>query len=63
MKANSTLAVAPVRFAGVEAATHRIVSGVHWLKIAYAERRRRERSRRERLTLEERALRNHGMDR
>ena len=39
MKANTTLAVAPAHFAGVEAAIHRIVAGLHWLKIAHAERR------------------------
>ena len=41
MKANTTLAVAPAHFAGVEAAIHRIVAGLHWLKIAHAERRAR----------------------
>ena len=61
MKANTTLAVAPAHFAGVEAAIHRIVAGLHWLKIAHAERRARARAREEFETLDANALRDLGM--
>ena len=63
MKANTTLAVAPVHFAGVEAAVHRIVAGLHWVKIAYAEQRRRARARDELAALDEHALRDLGLQR
>ena len=63
MKSNTTLIVAPAQFAGVEAAIHRIVAGLHWLKIAYAERRARARAREELDTLDEHALRDLGLNR
>jgi uncharacterized protein YjiS (DUF1127 family) len=63
MKANTTLVIEPVRFAGVEAAIHRIVAGLHWLKIAHAERRARARAREEFETLDANALRDLGMHR
>ena len=63
MKSNTTLAVAPVHFAGVEAAIHRIVAGLHWLKLAYAERRARARARQEFETLDANALRDLGLHR
>ena len=61
MKANTTLAVAPVHFAGVEAAIHHLVAGLRWLQVAYAERRARARAREEFETLDANALRDLGM--
>ena len=63
MKANTTLAVAPVRFAGVEAAIHRLVAGLQWLQLAVAERRARARAHEELETLDTHALRDLGLHR
>jgi len=63
MKAHTTLAIEPVHFAGVEAAIDRIVAGLHWVQIAYAERRARARAREEFETLDANALRDLGMHR
>ena len=63
MKSPTTLAVAPVQFVGVEAAIHRLVAGLHWLQVAYAERRARARAREEFETLDANALRDLGMHR
>ena len=50
-------------FAGLEAAFKRIVAGIHWLKIAHAESRRRARARAELAALDEHALRDLGLER
>ena len=42
---------------------NRIVSGLHWLRIAHAEQRRRARSRRELAQLDAHALHDLGIDR
>lgn len=42
---------------------HRIVSGLHWLRIAHAEQRRRARSAGDLAELDARALRDLGLDR
>jgi len=42
---------------------NRIVSGLHWLRIAHAEQRRRARGRRELAQLDSHALRDIGLDR
>ena len=63
MKSHTTLAVAPVHFAGVEAAIHHIVAGLHSLKMAYARRRARARAREELETLDAHALRDLGLHR
>ena len=42
---------------------NRIVSGLHWLRIAHAEQRRRARSRRELAQLDSRALHDLGIHR
>jgi uncharacterized protein YjiS (DUF1127 family) len=62
MKSN-TLVLPSGPFAGVEAAFKRIVAGIHWLKIAHAEARRRARARAELETLDEHALRDLGLER
>ena len=63
MKSPTTLAVAPVQFAGVEAAIHRIVDGLRRLKDAYAARRARARAREELDMLDAHALRDLGLSR
>jgi uncharacterized protein YjiS (DUF1127 family) len=61
---NSTIhALTAVPSYGVAGALGRIVAGAHWLKIAYAERRRAARERAEFAWLDERALRDLGMTR
>ena len=62
MKSN-TIALSPGFSSGVEAALQRIVAGVHWLKIAHAEARRRAKARDELAALDEHALRDLGMHR
>ena len=63
MKAHTTLAIEPVHFVGVEAAIDRIVAALHWVQVAYAERRARARAREEFETLDADALRDLGMHR
>ena len=63
MKANTTLAIAPVRFAGVEAAIHHLVAGLQWLQLAYIQRRARARAHEELETLDTHALRDLGLHR
>lgn len=63
MKSTTTIALAPATFAGVPGAFHRIVAGLHWLKIAYAEQRRRARARDELDALDAHALRDLGLER
>jgi len=62
MKSNA-IVLAPSLYSGVEAALQRIVAGVHWLKIAHAERRRRAKARDELAALDEHALRDLGLHR
>ncbi len=63
MKSHTTLAVAPVHFAGVEAAIHRLVAGLQWLQLAVAERRAHARAHEELETLDAHALRDLGLHR
>jgi uncharacterized protein YjiS (DUF1127 family) len=49
--------------AGVSGALQRIVSGLHWLRIAHAERRRLARRQREYAQLDQHALRDLGLTR
>ena len=60
---STTIALAPSSFAGVAGALQRIVAGVHWLKIAVAEQRRRARARAELDSLDDHALRDLGLQR
>jgi uncharacterized protein YjiS (DUF1127 family) len=48
---------------GVRGALQRVVSGLHWLRIAHAERRRKARARQELDQLDEHALRDLGLTR
>jgi uncharacterized protein YjiS (DUF1127 family) len=48
---------------GAPGALQRIVSGLHWLRIAYAEQRRAARARAELAQLDARALRDLGLTR
>jgi uncharacterized protein YjiS (DUF1127 family) len=48
---------------GVRGALQRVVSGVHWLRIAHAERRRKARAREELGQLDDHALRDLGLTR
>ena len=59
----STLLLAPTPLAGVAGALRRIVAGAHWLKIAYAERRRRAREAAEFARLDDTTLRDLGITR
>jgi len=51
----------PPAMPGVSGAVHRLVSGLHWLRIAYAERRRAARARAELAQLDAEALRDLGL--
>ena len=62
MKSHTTLAVAPVHFAAVDA-IHRIVDFLRRLKVAIAERRARARARDELDMLDAHALRDLGLSR
>ena len=62
MKTHTTLAVAPVHFAAVDA-IHRIVDALRRLKVAVAERRARARAREELDMLDAHALRDLGLSR
>jgi uncharacterized protein YjiS (DUF1127 family) len=55
--------LSPAPSAGVLGALQRIVAGAHWLRIAYAERRRAARMRAELARLGEEALRDLGIAR
>ena len=59
----STLPMASGFWAGVDGALRRIVAGAHWLKIAYAERRRRAREAAEFARLDDSTLRDLGISR
>jgi|KBSSwiStaDraftv2_1062776.scaffolds.fasta_scaffold414630_2 uncharacterized protein YjiS (DUF1127 family) len=48
---------------GVRGALQRVVSGLHWLRIAHAERRRTARARQDLGQLDEHALRDLGLTR
>ena len=48
---------------GIGGALQRVVSGLHWLRIAHAERRRAARARRELDQLDDHALRDLGLTR
>jgi len=52
---------APATMAGASGALHRLVSGLHWLRIAYAEQRRAARTRAELAQLDPGALRDLGL--
>jgi uncharacterized protein YjiS (DUF1127 family) len=60
---STTLAFSPSSTVGVAGALQRIVAGVHWLKIAHAEMRRRARARDELDSLDEHTLRDLGLQR
>ena len=62
MKSHTTLVVAPVHFAAVDA-IHRIVDALRRLKVAVAERRARARAREELDMLDAHALRDLGLSR
>ena len=51
----------PAAMPGASGALHRLVSGLHWLRIAYAERRRSARARAELSQLDPAALRDLGI--
>jgi uncharacterized protein YjiS (DUF1127 family) len=55
--------LAPAPSWGAAGALRRIVAGAHWLKIAYAERRRAAREHAEFAQLDERTLRDLGLTR
>jgi uncharacterized protein YjiS (DUF1127 family) len=59
----NTLLSTPARWAGVAGALRRIVAGAHWLKIAYAERRRAAREAAEFARLDDGTLRDLGLTR
>jgi uncharacterized protein YjiS (DUF1127 family) len=59
----TTVLLEPVSWAGVAGALRRIVAGAHWLKIAYAERRRAAREAAEFAQLDESTLRDLGLTR
>ena len=59
---NTSLTQAPVAAtAGAFGALNRLVSGLHWLRIAYAERRRAARTRAELARLDPEAMRELGV--
>jgi uncharacterized protein YjiS (DUF1127 family) len=51
----------PAAMPGASGAMHRLVSGLHWLRIAYAENRRAARTRAELAALDPEAMRDLGM--
>jgi len=51
----------PAAMPGVSGALHRLVAGLHWVRIAYAEKRRAERTRAELAGLDPEAMRDLGM--
>ena len=51
----------PATMPGVAGALHRLVAGWHWLRIAYAERRRAARARDELARLDPEAMRDLGL--
>jgi len=51
----------PPAMPGASGAVHRLISGLHWLGIAYAERRRAARARAELAQLDAEALRDLGL--
>jgi len=60
---HSTLLLSHIPWPGVAGALRRIVAGAHWLKIAYAERRRAARERAEFDRLDDNSLRDLGITR
>jgi uncharacterized protein YjiS (DUF1127 family) len=60
---STTYAPLPALTGGVSGALRRIVAGAHWLRIAYAERRRAARLQAEIAKLSEHALRDVGISR
>lgn len=60
---SATYVLSPAPTAGVSGALHRIVAGAHWLRIAYAERRRAARARADLARLSDHALRDLGISR
>ena len=51
----------PATMPGVAGALHRLVAGLHWLRIAHAERRRAARTRAELARLDPEAMRDLGL--
>ena len=51
----------PAAMPGATGALHRLVAGLHWLRIAYAERRRAARARAELARLDPEAMRDLGL--
>jgi uncharacterized protein YjiS (DUF1127 family) len=60
---SSTLVLTAPPSSGIAGALRRIVAGAHWLKIAYAERRRAARERAEFESLDASTLRDLGLSR
>jgi uncharacterized protein YjiS (DUF1127 family) len=58
---NTLTHAAPATMPGAAGALHRLVAGLHWLRIAYAEQRRAARTRAELARLDPEAMRDLGM--